>query len=151
MSAVVTYLLMLFIALYALLVLAVLLAGRPARGVLGQLVLLAAVVLLLRATTGFPTIREAFGGVSPVAAIGAMMVCTVLGIAAEYFFRLKGPFSWRSFLKPLCVSPIVLLPLIGSVQSSGTMTSVQFISICFLSFQNGFFWRIVLDHAKTKI
>ena len=151
MSPLVTYALVLFLALNVAVLLVELVVRRAVRRVVLQLVALAVVVLVLHVTTGFPETREAFGSASPVLVIAGMLVCTVLGTAAEYVFRLKGPFRWRAFLKPVCISPIVLLPLIGSVQSTGDITSVQIISICFLAFQNGFFWRIVLDHAKTKV
>jgi hypothetical protein len=63
---------------------------------------------------------------------------------------LKGTFSWPDLLKPLCISPIVLLPLIGSVQGMKGLESMQVISFALLAFQNGFFWQVVLERASPK-
>ena len=103
-------------------------------------------LLINNAATG----RVAFGaGTSPVGTVGIMFVATVLGIAARYVFYLqKGQFSWLDFLKPLTISPIALLPLIGSVQSTGELNGMQVISFGVLAFQNGFFWQAVLAGAK---
>jgi hypothetical protein len=151
MSTVVTYALLFFMSVFTLFILLELLVFREIGRFLIELAILLSVVITLRATTGFPTTREAFGGASPVAAIGLMLACTLLGIAARHFFYLKGKFSWRLLLKPLCISPIVLLPLIGSVQGTSNLEAVQMISFGFLSFQNGFFWEVVLEQAKKEI
>ncbi len=110
------------------------------------------VFLILNLATGFPqpSTKQAFGGVSPLAAIGLMFVCIILGMAARYIFYLKRKFSWLAFVKPLCVSPIVLLPLFGSVQGMQELKTIQMLSFGLLAFQNGFFWQVVLDSAKPK-
>ena len=89
------------------------------------------------------------GGTSPVATVGIMFAATVFGIAARYIFYVqKGQFSWLDFIKPLMISPIALLPLVGSVQTSGELNGMQVISFGVLAFQNGFFWQAVLAGAK---
>lgn len=110
------------------------------------------VFLFLNLATGFPkpSTKQAFGGVSPLGAIGLMFVCIILGMAARYIFYLKGKFSWLAFVKPLCVSPIVLLPLFGSVQGMQELETIQMVSFGLLAFQNGFFWQVVLDRAKPQ-
>ena len=80
-------------------------------------------------------------------AIALMFGGVLLGIAATYVFNLSGAFSWRDFAKPLVASPIILLPMIGSVQGA-ELESVQLISFAILAFQNGFFWQQVLKDAK---
>jgi len=92
----------------------------------------------------------AFGeGTSPVGTVGIMLLAIILGIAARYLFYLeKGRFSWLDFVKPAAISPIVLLPLIGSVQASSTLSEMQVVSFAVLAFQNGFFWQAVLDGSK---
>jgi hypothetical protein len=45
----------------------------------------------------------------------------------------------------------VLLPLLGSLQGVTSFETIQIISFGILSFQNGFFWKVVLEHAKTQI
>ena len=151
MSPLITFALAVVISLYGLIILIELIATRAIKRFLLEATILVGVIVLLNATTGFPATRQAFGGISPIAAIGIMLVCTLLGIAAHYFFYLKGEFSWQSFLKPILISPIVLLPLIGSVQGTSSLESLQLISFGFLAFQNGFFWKVVLEHAKTQI
>jgi hypothetical protein len=110
------------------------------------LVVIAIALLLHNAATG----RVAFGqGTSPVGAIAIMFVAIGCGIAARYVFYLKkGQGSWLDLLKPLTISPIVLLPLIGSVQMTGELSGMQLVSFSLLAFQNGFFWQAVLAGAK---
>ncbi|MCI5157679.1 MAG: hypothetical protein D3906_04425 [Candidatus Electrothrix sp. AUS1_2] len=79
-----------------------------------------------------------------------MFLCTMLGIMAHYVFYLKGKFSWRAFLKPLVISPIVFLPLVGSVQSLTGLEPMQMISFAILAFQNGFFWKEVFGRVEKK-
>ena len=88
-------------------------------------------------------------GTSPIATIAIMFVATVLGIAARFIFYLeKNQFSWIDLLKPIAISPMVLLPLMGSVQTTAELSSMQIISFSLLAFQNGFFWQAVLAAAK---
>lgn len=151
MSPIITYLLMIFLVLFGIFIIIEFIISRAVKRFIIQVVILLGVIVVLRVTTGFPATRVAFGGVSPITATGIMFICTLLGIAAHYFFYLKGGFSWRTFLKPLVTSPIVLLPLIGSVQGTSGVESVQMISFGVLAFQNGFFWKEVLEHAKSQI
>lgn len=97
--------------------------------------------------------RVSFGpGTSAVGTVGIMFAAIVFGIAARYVFYLqKNQFSWLDFLKPLVISPIVLLPLIGSVQTTGELSGMQVVCFAVLAFQNGFFWQAVLSGAKPKI
>ena len=150
MSPIITYLLIIFLALFCLFITIELIISRAIRRFIIQAVILLGVIVFLRVTTGFPATRVAFGGVSPVIAIGIMFVCTLIGIAAHYIYYMKGKFIWRTFLKPLVISPIVLLPLIGSVQGSPSLEPVQMISFGVLAFQNGFFWKEVFEHAKSQ-
>jgi hypothetical protein len=104
-------------------------------------------------TTGFPfpSSRRAFGGggASQLLALALMFVGMVLGIAATYVFNLTGTFSWRDLARPLVVSPLVLLPLIGSLQGAN-LEPVQLVCFTVLAFQNGFFWQQVLRDAKPS-
>jgi hypothetical protein len=117
---------------------------------LTYVVALLAVAFGLRLTTGFPfpTSQQAFGGgTSPLLAVALMFLGVVLGIAATYVFNLTGAFSWHDFARPLVVSPLVLLPLIGSLQGAA-LEPVQLVCFIVLAFQNGFFWQQVLRNAK---
>jgi hypothetical protein len=108
------------------------------------LVLIVLDVLIANAVTG----RVSFGEeTSSWGIVLVMLGCVILGIAARYVFYLKGAFSWLEFVKPLCISPIVLLPLIGSIQTVKTLEPMQVLSFGLLAFQNGFFWQVVLERA----
>lgn len=124
--------------------------GRRRRGVIG-LILLAAFLLVLHFATDFPSMSEriAFGGGTiPIwVAVIAMSAAVVLGMVGQYVWSKPAAFSWLDFCRPIVVSPLVLLPLIGSL-SSGPLEMVQFLSLALLAFQNGFFWQQVLKDAK---
>jgi hypothetical protein len=86
---------------------------------------------------------------SPFFPVGITFAGIICGIAARYFFYLKqGKFSWLNFIKPIMISPIVLLPLISSVQAVGRLSPMQTVSFTLLAFQNGFFWQAVLESAR---
>jgi hypothetical protein len=110
-----------------------------------------AVALFLTAGFPFPSSRQAYGGggASPLVALALMFVGVVMGIAATYVFNLTGAFSWRDLARPLVVSPLVLLPLIGSLQGAN-LEPVQLVCFTVLAFQNGFFWQQVLRDAKPS-
>jgi len=151
MSPLITYLLLIFFTLFGIFIIVEFITSRAVKRFVIQFAAILFLVLLLRATTGFPVTRIAFGGLSPLTAIIIMFVGTLVGIAAHYFFYLRGKFSWRKFLKPFFISPIVLLPLIGSVQQTSEIEIIQLISFGVLSFQNGFFWKEVFEHAKGQM
>ena len=116
-----------YVALYGILILFELFVRKQRlRFVLQVLVVLVLIVidlLINNAVTG----RVAFGeGVSPVGTVIIMFLATVCGIAARYIFYLKkNQFSLLDFFKPIAISPIVLLPLIGSVQTTGELKAMQ--------------------------
>jgi hypothetical protein len=148
MAALTTYALL--VAFFASGVLAVYDGWRTRWGALfwAETVLLITAFLILRSQTGFPAIRQPFSETPTAAAIGVMYICVVLGTVANYVFDLKGTFSWKSLARPLVVSPLVLTPLLGTLQGRSEIESVQLIWFALLAFQNGFFWRVVFDRAK---
>ena len=88
-------------------------------------------------------------GQSPLVATLVMFGAIILGIGARYLFYLQaGQFSWLSLLKPAAISPIVLIPLIGSIQTLNGLNAMQMVSFGMLAFQNGFFWQAVLNAAR---
>jgi hypothetical protein len=153
MSPIITNALVAFIVLFFITTLIEFLRKHYFKRFLFEILLIIGFIIILNITTGFPipSSRQAFGGVSPLVAMGIMFVCTILGIMAHYFFYLKGKFSWRKFLKPLFISPIVFLPLIGSVQSISSLESIQMISFAILAFQNGFFWKEVFERGQHQV
>ena len=93
----------------------------------------------------------AFGpGTSPTLVVLIMFAAILLGTAARYMFYLQRKFSWLDFAKPLCISPILLLPLMGSIQGTRDLEPMQVFSFALLAFQNGFFWQVVLERAQPK-
>jgi len=114
---------------------------------LAALVIVVVIALLLNnSVNGVVSLGE---GQSPLVSIAIMFVAIILGIAARYIFYLKpGEFSWLGLLKPTAISPIMLIPLIGSVQTLSTLNTMQLVSFGLLAFQNGFFWQAVLDAAR---
>ena len=84
-------------------------------------------------------------GFSVMLAVGVMLVGICLGILARYIFEANAadPLNWFALLRPLVISPILLLPLIGTLDE-GELQSLQVVSLAILAFQNGFFWQKVL-------
>lgn len=139
------------VALYLVLILADWVRSRKHKRFLLELLplvgLLIVDVLIATETAGY----LAFGaGTSPTMVILIMFGAILLGTAARYVFHLQARFSWLDFAKPLCISPILLLPLIGSVQGVKDLQPMQVVSFALLAFQNGFFWQVVLERAQPK-
>jgi hypothetical protein len=109
------------------------------------LILLIISLLIANSSVGFVSFGPAH---SPTIVVLIMLGSILLGIAARYIFYLKGEFSWLDFAKPLCISPVLLLPLMGSVQAVKDLEAMQVVSFALLAFQNGFFWQAVLERAK---
>ena len=105
-------------------------------------------VLLLRWLFGYPFVRQPFSPEVSYAQIGMLFVAIILGMIGDYFFNGKAGFSWPSLLKPIIVSPLVLLPLLGTL--SPEANHQQFVCVMIVGFQSGFFWRKIVRNAKTK-
>ena len=126
--------------------------ARWTRLLLETTILLGLITLALlvhSAVTG----RVAFGETAPpLSTLGIMLAATILGMVARYVFDLKEPeFDWFNFVKPLVISPLVLLPLISSLSAATVLSGMQMVSFALLAFQNGFFWQAVLKRAKPAI
>ncbi len=136
-------------ALYLITILIDLLRSRAYKCFLLELLpLLLLIVLdifLASASAGYVTFGS---GSSSLLVVALMFPAILLGVAARYIFFLRGNFSWLDFAKPLCISPLLLIPLIGSLQGTETFQPVQVISFALLAFQNGFFWQVVLQRSK---
>jgi hypothetical protein len=106
-----------------------------------------AVALILTSRT-----PVAFGELSSLHVLGVMFAGTVCGVVAHAVFYLEsGRFAWLDVLKPLAITPIVLMPLLGSLPWHATLTTMQLVSFTLLAFQNGFFWQKVLEGAKPTV
>jgi hypothetical protein len=123
------------------------------RALLLAVICLVLYVAFLNLTAGFPQARASFAVESEVKLIWLLVVVfvsVVFGTLAEYLFGLgESPFSLRKMLTPLCVSPLVMLPLIGSLPNVDQIATLQWVSLSFLGFQNGFFWRRVFEKASA--
>lgn len=150
MPPLITQVLLVCVVLYFLLIIIPRLMGQSTGIFWKELLGLVAGVLVLRWSTGFPSLRESFSAINPIAAIVVMFVFVLLGMIANYLFYLRGQFELISFTRPLLVSPIVLLPLVGSIEPQTDVAPVQLICLAILAFQNGFFWRTVFEHVRPR-
>lgn len=152
MQLLINYLIIFFSLVFLLTILTEYFKVRSTTLLFGQLLFLSGFLLVLHFVTGFP--RDpgiiAFGNtnLSILYSIGIMFICTLLGISAHHFYYLNKAFSLRKFLKPLLISPIIFLPLVGSVQGLPYLENMQLVSFSILAFQNGFFWKAVFDKAQ---
>jgi hypothetical protein len=114
---------------------------------LGALIIVVVIAVLLNnSVNGAVSFGE---GQSPLVPISVMFVATVLGIVARYVFYVeRSKFSWLDLVKPVMISPLVLIPFIASVQTAGNFNTLQLVSFGLLAFQNGFFWQSVLSAAR---
>ena len=140
------------VVLFIILILIEFVVRRHIWRLLFQLLLVGAISVLTLMLNNSATGKLSMGDAgSPTRVLLLMFVATICGIAARYVFYLnRGSFSFLDLFKPIVISPIVLMPLIGSVQSSGGLSPIQIVSFCVLAFQNGFFWQAVLEGAKPN-
>jgi hypothetical protein len=116
------------------------------------IVLLVLFLLVLNLTTGFPRppSQISFGGSIPGWwGLVAMAVGVVFGMVAQYVWSNPKRPKLLDFLRPIVISPLVMLPLVGSLQD-GALETIQLASLTLLAFQNGFFWQQVLKDAKPS-
>lgn len=139
------------VALYLALIIAEWIHSRQHKRFLLELLPLPILVLLDVVLSSAGKGYLSFGaGTSPTRVILVMFGAILLGTTARYIFYLQGRFSWLDFAKPICISPILLLPLIGSVQGVTDLQPMQVMSFALLAFQNGFFWQVVLERTKPS-
>lgn len=101
--------------------------------------------------------------ISEVWTLGGLYISTVLGILGHHVFMqikpLKKPgkqpkIKWMPVIKPLVISPIVFLAVLNQLEQIGAQTNattlkpvvMQFI----LAFQNGFFWKTVIEQFEKE-
>ena len=150
MSPAITYAIALLLIVVEALAAVDLIQQKSVRSFIIQTAAVIIAVILLHVTTGFPdpTARLAFGAPFPtLLAVFLMFVGVLLGMAANYVFYQRGRFFWRRFVRPFVISPVVLLPLIGSLQGA-ELQPVQLVCFIILAFQNGFFWQEVFKDAR---
>ncbi len=148
MSPMITYPLMTVLIAYAVVIIIELVSVRNFKRLVPEGMVLVGVFLLLNRAAGFPAIRQPFGGVTPPFSVIIVFACVLLGIVAHYLFHLERQFHWGECLRPLVISPIVVLSLFGWIERSSDFETTQLIFLALLAFQNGFFWKEVLRRAK---
>jgi hypothetical protein len=128
--------------------------GRKIGRLLALLALLA-YVWALHLFLGFPSSPTAVAKgtesePSQAPLVLALFFLMVLGMLADYLYSYldaaKGSvhFEWRSFLKPIIVSPLVFVPLAGSLQNENVDLShftIPVLMLFLVAFENGFLWR----------
>lgn len=91
-------------------------------------------------------------GPSPVLLVAMILVAIILGTCAEYLFSLgRKKFSWYKMIRPTLISPILLLPLVGLLQKSNELDALATISLLLVAFQNGFFWREMIEKLRGAL
>lgn len=121
--------------------------------VLWQVPLLMAVILFAFYYYRFAGGRIEFGNdQSRAFTVAVIFIASLLGAVANYFFELKSIrfFNWLSLSKPLLITPIIMLPLVGSIQQRSNIEITQILMFGLLAFQNGFFWRAVFLKAQKR-
>lgn len=115
------------------------------------------VLLGVLACLGIHFILRPFSGLhsfgpSPVLLVLLMFVSIILGTIAEYLFSLgRKKFSWTKMLRPALISPILLFPLVGLLQKSNELNTLAIVSLLIVAFQNGFFWREMIEKLRGAI
>ena len=106
----------------------------------------------LFAWTGFPHSIVAFSEPVSPRFLLALQISIIAGIIGCQAFEHPSDQKWRwqEILRPVLVAPMLLLPLLGSLDSCGGLNSLQSASFFLLAFQNGFFWRKVFHQVSTK-
>jgi hypothetical protein len=92
-------------------------------------------------------------GAAPWIMVGLMYLSMILGIVAQsyYFLDRSSPAAW---LKAILASPIIFIPLLSSYQDTlQNMASVNIaqVMILLVSFQNGFFWKVIFDKQAEQL
>jgi hypothetical protein len=86
--------------------------------------------------------------------IGLMYLSMISGIVAQSFYFGENVSPSASWIKPVLASPIIFIPLLSSYQSSlADMTGITVadLMILLVSFQNGFFWKVVFDKQAEAL
>lgn len=86
-----------------------------------------------------------------------LFVCMLVGMMGKVLFdavTTKARIDWsaraRHGIVPLLVSPMVFLGIMQAADATSAAALGSFISICCVSFQNGFFWNTIFDRARRS-
>jgi hypothetical protein len=104
-----------------------------------------------------PSEIETKGGLSasaPWVLVGLMYVSMILGIVAQSYYFLDRSSPPTSWLKAALASPIIFIPLLSSYQDTLqnlTSFTIAQLMILLVSFQNGFFWKVIFDKQAEQL
>jgi hypothetical protein len=87
-----------------------------------------------------------------------LYICMLVGMGFHSLYvRLmkpaptRQPFDFGTFIAPVFASPIVFIPLLGAFQNAdvdlASLTLPKYM-IFFVAFQNGFFWKEIVDNRN---
>lgn len=151
MDPTLTTLLIIFVVLYLIHLIFDWFSRKPRRPVVVQFLVLAFSVFFLNRSTDFPFPMTAFGGSAPnVYIFTTMFVCILFGMVSHYLFFHKD-LTLKNCLRPLLVSPILLIPLYGLVDPTSDLSPLRIVYLCLLSYQNGFFWKHLFENIEQKM
>jgi|GEM_PF-1560503 len=104
----------------------------------------------LHVSFGFPVVDSsvAFGQMRPTTVVLLLLGSITLGTISRFFYN-NDTFAWLGFLRPIFIAPMLMMPLMGTVEAATRMDGIELASLAFLAFQNGFFWRSLLEKQET--
>jgi len=115
-----------------------------------QLLVLALFVTFLNIKTGFPFPKVSFGSVSSELTFLLMFVFIIVGMVSNHLF-FNEKLNLGKCLKPILVSPMILLPLYSLIDGIETLESMKTASLCLIAYQNGFFWKVLFEKIEGSI
>lgn len=122
---------------------------------------LALVIRFLRPPTALEN-KGTEGGPRFWATIAAILVCIIVGMLFEALYswlgktpaQRKKAFDWPGLIKPLCVSPLILIPTVGAFQNANIDLSTlgfAWVMILLTAFEKGFLWRHYMKRRDGDI
>ena len=151
------------LAAWFVLMLIELIRKKTIKAFLIQLMLLGGSAFILRRFFGYFNTLEikSVTKVEEAVTLTGLYFCTILGIIAHHLFvQIKGlrelgrqrKIRWMPILKPLVISPLIFLAVLNELTKMGaqanTITAV--VTQCILAFQNGFFWKTVMEQFEKS-
>ena len=129
------------------------------------LLALSAFIVFLNRWFGFPFTSPVVGkaGDHDLVLAGAMGLCMVAGMFAQYLFRYferpvryRQKWDWGCFIAPVFASPIVFIPLAAAFQNvdidlTNPRLKLPQLMVFLVAFENGFFWKEYFDRKRKEV
>ena len=102
--------------------------------------------------TGFPYSQIPFSASVGFGFLLLLLIAVISGILSSQVYHTDPSHRPNGYeiARPVMVAPLLLLPLLASLDSCGERTSLQNASFLLLAFQNGFFWRSLFARIKAQ-